>query len=130
MRSLKTFLVLTILGLAVSCEDILEVADISNESITILAPKDSVILTNTDVQFNWDKVEEADGYHLQLATPNFENATQILIDSVMVIDSTFVGTKFVKTLDYSTYEWRIKAFNSGYDTAFSSGHFSVEVSNN
>ncbi len=116
--------------LILSCEDILEVTDISNESVELLAPKDSTVVTSSEVVFNWNGVGEADAYLIQIATPSFENTSQIVLDSVIVIDSTFFGTKVSKTLVTSDYEWRVKAINSGFETAFSSSTFSVVASEN
>ena len=103
-----------------SCDDIIEVEDISERTVTVLAPTDESILIITDVNFSWDDVEDSEQYRLQIATPDFETATQI------VLDTTIVFTNFTKTLDLGNYEWRIRAENSDYQTAYTTQRFSIE----
>lgn len=113
-----------------SCEDLLEVPDISLESVELLAPSDSTIVTQSDVNFTWNEVFEAEQYHVQVAVPNFENATQIAIDTLMVVDSSYVSPRFSKNLADSEYEWRVKARNSAYETDYSAKKFTVDTSGN
>lgn len=112
------------------CEDLLEVSDISNETVQLLAPSDSTTVLRTDVNFTWNEVYEATQYHVQVAAPGFENAAQIVIDTVIVVDSLYAGPKFNKTLGDSAYEWRVKAQNSAFETDFSSNRFTVAASGN
>lgn len=113
-----------------SCEELLEVPDISNESVELLAPSESTIVTDSIINFSWNEVFEATQYQVQVAAPNFENAAQIVIDTTIVIDSTFTGTRIIKSLVNSGYEWRVKAINSGFETEFSSNKFEVNASSN
>ena len=130
MRIPKVIVGTLILIFSISCEDILEVTDISDDTVQLLAPSDSSIVAQTNVTFSWSEVFEANQYHVQVATPNFENAAQIVFDSVVALDSTFLGTRITKTLTDSEYEWRVKAMNSGYETDFSASSFSVNTSSN
>lgn len=125
----KAFFGLLLLTLFGSCQDILEVPDISDQSVELLAPSDSTVVVQDSVQFNWNAVYEASQYHIQVASPNFENAAQILVDSLIAIDSTFTSPRIMKTLVNSQYEWRVKAMNSDYETGFSTNSFSVNASN-
>lgn len=104
----------------ISCEDIIEVVDISDKTVTILAPTDQAVLNVTDVTFSWETLEDAETYQLQIANPSFENALQI------VVDSTLEGSHLSATLEASSYEWRIRAKNSGYDTAYTTQSFTIE----
>lgn len=115
-----------LLAIITSCEDLLEVPDISEQEVQLLAPLDSSIVSDTVVNFNWNSIVEANSYVIQVATPNFENASQYVLDSIMPVDSTFVGAKFSKSLSSGNYEWRVKAMNSDYETVFSNSEFSVE----
>ena len=120
-----------------SCDDIIEVEDISDKEVIVLAPSNQVILNTTDVIFTWEALEDAETYHLQIATPTsvsifglkdiaksclttFENAQQIVHDSMLV------GTRFSTTLDFKGYEWRVRAENSGYTTSYKVNSFSIE----
>ncbi len=108
-----------------ACEEILEVQDNSNQQVVLLAPTNGAQVNDSVVRFSWNAVMEADGYILQVAKPDFENAAQFVVDTVMVIDSTFVGTRLTKQLENNSYEWRVKAYNSGFETGFSVNAFQV-----
>ncbi|MCV6630363.1 MAG: hypothetical protein OIF50_10975, partial [Flavobacteriaceae bacterium] len=62
---------------------------------------------------------DASLYQIQLATPNFEHAAQILIDSITEKNS------YSKILTPNTYEWRVRALNSAYATAYTTNGFIV-----
>ncbi|NVN18073.1 hypothetical protein GUA46_06955 [Muricauda sp. HICW] len=110
----------------VACEDILEVPDISGQSVNLLAPSDGSVLDDNSVNLNWEGVEEATGYSVQVASPNFENAAQILLDSVIEMDTLgYLPNQIRQHLFNGNYEWRVKAFNSGFETIYSSNGFQV-----
>ena len=108
-----------------ACEDILEVPDISDQQVQLLAPLNGSVVNDSIVRFSWSGVADAEGYKLEVARPNFENAAQLVVDTLMVIDSTFVGTRLTTKLSNDSYEWRVKAFNSGFETDFSNSGFQV-----
>ena len=99
------------------CEDIIE----------LLAPLQGSIVEENTVNFTWNPIDEANSYSVQVATPNFETAAQIVLDSIIVVDSTFMGTKASKSLINNNYEWRVKAMNSGFETEYSASAFSVNA---
>lgn len=103
-----------------ACGNIVLEANISNDLITTLAPTSQAVVTAGDVSLNWESLEGADSYHLQIATPSFENANQITLDTLIS------ATKFMQSLEANTYEWRVKGVNSAYETAFSTNAFTVE----
>lgn len=114
-----------------ACEDILEVPDISMQTVNLLAPTNGTVLTNNTVNLNWEDVEEARGYAVQVATPNFQNAAQILMDSVIEMDTLgHLPTKLQQKLINGNYEWRVKAFNSGFETLYASSTFLVNGDEN
>ncbi|MFS4469620.1 hypothetical protein [Maribacter sp. 2210JD10-5] len=126
----KPMTIILLLGMGLSCEDILEVPDISNETVQLVAPAENSIVVQTDVSFSWTEVYEAKSYHVQVATPNFENASQIVMDSIVVVDSTFTSPRITKILTNNDYEWRIKAINSAYETSFFANRFVVDTLRN
>lgn len=113
-----------ILGLFVSigCEDILFVEDISGKEVVILAPLNNTVVSSGTTNFSWEPIADADSYQLQLATPSFENATQIILDTLVRKRS------FSKELLKEKYQWRLRAVNSGYVTAYTNSQFSVSES--
>ena len=116
----KIFTILSLLYIIYSCDDIVEVENISDETVILLAPSENAILNITELTFSWQTMQDAEQYHLQIATPTFENALQILKDT------TLTSTNFSTTLDYNHYQWRVKALNSGYQTGYTTQSFSIE----
>ena len=117
---MKRLLLLFVLIGLTSCDDLIEVVDISKETVIILAPTQGSVIDTTRVVFTWEQVKEAENYHLQVATPTFENAIQIVVDTLLV------STSYSAQLEKAEYEWRIKAENSDYQTNFTKSRFRVE----
>lgn len=112
--------------LAIACDDILEVPDISEQQITVLAPLEGTSVTNNRVNFNWNALADVDGYRVQVATPSFDNAAQFVLDSLFAKDSLGqLNTKTQLALINGNYQWRIKGVNSAYETAFNTNAFIV-----
>lgn len=118
MKKLKYILLFFIVFFA--CEEIIEVEDISNKTVNVLAPRDTTTLTITSINFSWDAVADAEHYKLQIAEPNFEMANQIILDTTITV------TNFNQTLEFGDYEWRVRAENSGYQTTYSAQSFTIE----
>jgi hypothetical protein len=110
---------LVALGTIISCSEILFETDISESFVNILAPSNYSEIPSGTISFNWESVENADNYNIQIATPNFENARQILADS------NVVGTSFQWQLLPDVYEWRIRAQNSAFETEYFSNFLTV-----
>ncbi|WP_321827246.1 hypothetical protein [Maribacter dokdonensis] len=125
MRIISSFLVVVSVLFLASCEEILEVSDISEEEVILLAPSDSVVVTQTEVNFTWQEVFEATSYHVQIAQPSFTNAAQIIADTLVVVDSTYIGSRITKSLSNNSYEWRVKAQNSDFETPYTTNSFTV-----
>lgn len=121
----KVLSILFIATLLISCEEIFEVTDISEQQVELLSPTNASVVSSNVVNFNWNSVEEADAYLIQIATPNFDSASQFALDTVISIDSSFVGNRLTKMLPNNEYEWRVQAQNSQFFTEFSSSVFTV-----
>lgn len=113
----KSILLLSV-ALFVSCDAIF-VENISNQKVSIIAPVEGTELTSEEVKFNWNVVTDAEQYELQVATPNFKNAAQLVIDTLLIDDS------LESTLSKGEYEWRIKAKNSEYETNYTTNSFII-----
>lgn len=94
--------------------------DISETEVEILAPGEDVVVKASSISFHWAAVDAATSYHLQIATPNFEQPQQIVADTE--VEDNF----FTEELPENTYEWRVRAVNSGYSTSFATAGFTVE----
>ncbi|WP_290698285.1 hypothetical protein [Lacinutrix sp.] len=108
--------------LIVSCSDIIGVEDISDKTVTILAPTEAAMLNETTVIFSWNTLEDTERYKLQIVMPDFENTIAILEDT------TITATSFSKVISAGNYEWRIRAENSDFQTAYTTQSFSVTQS--
>lgn len=115
----KSFLLLLAIGMLCSCEAIF-VENISNATVTILAPTQGTTVSKGVVNFNWNVVNDSELYQIQIAIPTFTNASQI------VLDTTISNTSFSKNLTVGAYQWRVKALNSDYQTKYTTTSFEVE----
>src|SRR5690554_3391863 len=102
-----------------SCEEILFEQDISKDVVRLIAPVNNAEVESNSVRFNWEAMEGATNYEIQIATPNFENANQLVLNTVG--EDNFYQHELI----VSEYEWRVQAQNSGYVTAYSSAKFKV-----
>ncbi|GAA3774461.1 hypothetical protein [Flavobacterium ginsengiterrae] len=103
----------------ISCEEILLVDNISKKEVNLIAPSNNAVLSSSGVTFSWETIEGADKYQLQIAIPNFEAPKQIILDTIVTKNS------YAQQLNIGKYEWRIKAINSAYETAYSKNSFEV-----
>ena len=106
--------------LCFGCSEIIEVVDISNDQVEITAPTNNSTLTIANVNFSWVSIEDAEQYKLQIATPSFEDANQV------VLDTTIIATGFNQSLNSGYYQWRVRAENSDYQTVFTTQSFTIE----
>lgn len=120
MRTIPVVVLLLLVFFA-SCEEggLLIETDISERAVTLTAPVDGSEVPSTVVFFDWTSVQDASSYEIQLATPNFDNASQLLLNTV---DS--VTTNELE-LPVGSYEWRVKAMNGSYETNYASARFTV-----
>lgn len=114
-------LVILLLVVCTSCEEIIEVPNISDKTLTLVSPSDGVSLNSgNSIFFDWETIEDAEVYHIQIANPTFVEANQIVADSILT------GTSFQTTLDADIYQWRVRAENIGYETQYTTQGFIVE----
>ncbi len=111
------FLILPIFS-CLSCEAIF-IDDISDEEMTINAPADRSEMPEGTIVFKWDAIENAEEYHVQVVTPSFFNAPQIVLDTLL--PTTTLKEEFTK----GSYQWQINARNSEYETISTTLSFKV-----
>jgi hypothetical protein len=114
----KSIIILGVISL-ISCEEIALSEDISEESITVLAPLDGAEVNSIEVNFNWESLDGAASYKLQVAEPNFEEANQIVLDTITS------NISFSLNLTEGIYQWRIRGMNNSYETLYSVQDFTV-----
>ncbi len=121
---IKKSVLLLFLLLIYSCQDIVGDVDISNEKVSILAPSDGYESELSTINFNWETLGFADQYQIRIARPNFENAEQIIVDT-LVGSANSSNNTFVVNLDSGFYEWRIRGINNGFVTDYETRSLSV-----
>jgi hypothetical protein len=102
-----------------SCEEIIMEEDISGQIVKLMAPYDGAQFSSTGITFTWDPIENGTQYQIQIAKPNFTNPLQI------ITDTTIDTTSFTTQLNIGQYEWRVRAVNSAYATAYSTRSFTI-----
>ena len=114
----KSFLLSLILLWSLSCDDILE-EDLTNDIVQVISPTEGVIIDGNTVQFSWQDVDGADDYRIQIIKSN----------QVFEADSLVGTNTFKYVLNSGTYQWRVRAENFAYNTAYTFPiNFSVETS--
>lgn len=103
-----------------SCEDVFE-EDISDDSVKLLSPKDSLNSSSNQISFSWESIEGADKYQLQVVSGSFANTSQ------MLCDSNLTQTFFTMTFTPGTYQWRVRAKNFAYESMWTTRTFSVTL---
>lgn len=119
MRKVILVLGLGIITLLSSCEDIFE-PNISSEVVELQSPADQAVVSRANIRFSWGKVEGARSYNLVLASPSFNQPEAVYIDT------TIQATSAVLSLQPGSYQWRVKALNTAYETAFSARSFELD----
>ncbi|WP_442267060.1 hypothetical protein ACSIGC_05005 [Tenacibaculum sp. ZS6-P6] len=105
----KILVIIIISAILFSCEAIF-VENISNKTVEVLAPKTGVTIDTGSITFSWNELEGADEYHLKIAKPNFLNANQIVLDTIITQRS------FAENLIQGSYEWSVIGRNSEYES--------------
>jgi hypothetical protein len=101
-----------------SCEDILE-EDISDDIVFTIYPTQDLIIESNVVNFQWNTLEGADDYRLQIF-----NTSQ-----VKLVDTLISQTQVTIPLSEGDYQWRVRGENSAYQSTYSLPvYFSVNES--
>lgn len=95
----------------ISCSDIFE-KDISEQELIILSPQDSLETETFSVVFWWEHLQGAYDYNIQIVSPDFNAPATVVVDTFTIED------RFELTLAPGNYQWRIRALNGAYATAY------------
>jgi hypothetical protein len=124
MRKLKSILfqvaIFTLLvAVMASCEDFFE-TNIEDKTVDVVSPTDNFVSQLQGITFWWNPLKGATSYQIQIVSPSFDNIQRINLDS------TITSTKFLYVLAPGAYQWRVKALNSAYSTAYTTLNLTVE----
>ncbi|WP_162126041.1 hypothetical protein [Flavobacterium phycosphaerae] len=107
MKAINSIIiVLTLISLC-SCEDIIE-KDITNDVVQIIYPQNSQSIYSNVVDFQWNELDGADKYRIQVYSTN----------SNMVLDSLVSQNHFSFPLTQGNYQWRVRGENFAYSSTY------------
>ena len=111
-----------LLILTLNCEEIINEQNISNDTITVLAPTENTVLpTGQKITYSWETLNGANSYRLQIARPTFSNANQLVLDTLVTT------TRFtLDSLIENNYQWRVKGLNTAFESNYTTVTFTVE----
>lgn len=104
----SVFMLLQCLG---SCNAVFE-KDISEDTLSLIIPVNNDTSATNNVHFKWEKLKGAAFYHLQIVKPSFAS-----ID-YFVLDSNINALEYYYVLTPGAYQFKIRAENSAYQTAW------------
>ena len=116
----RNYLIIIVLIFFVSCEEIINEQNIESDEVTVIAPSQRSTVASGSVSFDWEPIDGASSYRIQIATPNFQQAAQVVVDSATSV------TRESFPLDAGSYQWRVRAENSAYVTDYVVIDFEVE----
>ncbi len=100
---------------AFSCDDILE-EDITDDVVQIVSPANNAEIESNVVNFRWNNIDGADKYRIQVYGSN----------QSMMLDTLVNPSSFTYPIRGGSYQWRIRAENSAYQSAYSlSSNFTI-----
>lgn len=111
MKRLPLILFITALILTTGCRDLLE-EDLDGYGLVLLTPPDGYSTSANVVELRWESVPRAEGYRVQVATPDFQNPVSLLHDSLVTSNT------FSLSLSPGAYRWRVRAENPNSHTSY------------
>ncbi|RNC63888.1 hypothetical protein [Proteiniphilum sp. X52] len=88
------------------CEDIF-LKDISGEQVAVISPVTGTFFEGEKVLFAWDRMEGAEKYHIEVASPSFDGGSSLY-------DTITDTTRVELSLSGGKYQWSIYGYNYGY----------------
>ena len=101
------FVIVILFTMAASCDDILE-KNITDKTITIIAPTEGINIDSNTISFQWNTIDGADQYNVQV----LNNTNTLVIDSLVNTNS------LSHELIPGNYSWRVKGKNFAHETAY------------
>ncbi len=100
-----------------------DVGSVEVEAPVLFSPADGTLTNNNRPTFTWNAVSYGVTYQIQINdTPDFSSTVR---------DETVAGTQYTSTVtltDWTTYSWRVRAFNvNGVSGPWSTQSFTVDI---
>lgn len=100
-----------------SCSEFVEYP-LEGKEVELLAPLNKSELNDTLVHFWWEEHEDAKFYRLQVVSPNFEQVTSSILDTLVTGDKASI-----KVPEEGSYTWRLRPENHGSVGSYTYGKF-------
>ncbi|MDR2936147.1 MAG: hypothetical protein LBU80_02240 [Rikenellaceae bacterium] len=117
---MKRIVVLSASLLLIACDDLM-IKDISEQVVRMTAPASRAETHSPQIAFLWEELSGADDYRLTVAAPSFSKIERLWKDTMMT------ETQLGINLPDGDYEWRVQAYNSGYQSRFETLSFRVQT---
>lgn len=98
-------------------------SDLSGQIITLQSPSNGSYFNSLSQTFTWNSLYNATGYDIQIATPDFSNSANTILDTNISSNSLQL------TLDTEgEYQWKVRATNSsGYSPYSQVSDFEIDI---
>ncbi|RYG30633.1 MAG: hypothetical protein EOO01_36465 [Chitinophagaceae bacterium] len=83
------------------------------------SPMDGYKSSKYAQSFWWEDVDNARSYRLQVVSPSFDSIGALVLDTILK------SNRFSFTFEPGDYQWRVRAENSGSETAYFTRSFSI-----
>src|SRR5688572_12262835 len=110
MKSYRYLFILLAVLMIQSCESALE-TDLEGDTVTLLAPVDSLVTTDSIHTFYWETLKGADEYRLQIVSPRFDSIVRFIEDSTIADDHFRIVD-----MDTGSYQWRVRGVNTATES--------------
>lgn len=103
-----------------ACNAFIEPA-LNDAEVQLISPPDNIESQNYVQTFWWEKVDGASRYNIQIVSPGFDSV------ATLVADTNITSNKFTVSLSPGSYQWRVRAENSGTVSPYSMRSFTVDT---
>lgn len=114
------FLIAFLIFACISCEEIINEENLENDEVSIIAPMNNSQSNTGIIFFDWQPVEGARSYTIQVAQPNFDQTEQLLLQQTDSITSASLN------MTSGTYQWRVRAENDAFTSPYTTQTFTVQ----
>ncbi|MEM9987359.1 MAG: hypothetical protein AAF804_19880 [Bacteroidota bacterium] len=102
-----------------SCTEFLSL-DVSDQSLEIGGPSDSLFTSEDQLSFWWEAETEAEAYRFQLVNPSFSNP-------LTLFDTLLEDVRMDLLLSEGRYQWRLRAENTASQSPYQTYHLFVDL---
>jgi uncharacterized protein YegP (UPF0339 family) len=118
--NIKHYYIAVLLTAITSCDELIE-PSLTDSTVQIISPADSIVSTDYNQTFYWEKTDGASSYQLQIVSPSFANSIRFVTDTLVK------GNLYTISLSPGDYQWRIRAVNGSSNSVYITRSFSIDT---